>query len=231
MDTYLHFLQEKLDETHSFYHMYKKSQDAIVYYGGTVFIGIVSVTGIFGAIQDKDLVTEFEWFHLLVFHTIFFIFYLFYNYKMMCAEVYLIMSLEIGNTIQRLMKISNSRNINVVLLKQQFVGDTFRVKSLKKGLNPGRLANILILVLYMTTTMVPFFFVEFQFENATLKTVLDSNILSLVVTVAFFVVFAIVERNIKRRRRNVRRDISTEIKKKLENLLQHASNDYVKVEP
>jgi hypothetical protein len=213
---HLKILHELYNETNSFYQSYKKEQDKILYFAGTVFISVITITGIYGAIGQENIVYNFRWYHLLIFHTIFFILYLFYSYKMLCAQIYLIIGIEIESAIQKILKLSSHQTIHLTQLKHKFLGDSLRVKALKKGLNPGKLANILIILLYSLTSLGPYIILQafLSKENqTTLK--IDSNIWTLLITIAFFIVFAIVDRRLNARRKRITHQVAAEMKNKL----------------
>ena len=55
----------------------------------------------------ENIVYNFRWYHLLIFHTIFFIVYLFYSYKMLCADLP-VSGIEIESALQRIFEIDKS---------------------------------------------------------------------------------------------------------------------------
>lgn len=217
---HIRLLQEFYTESNSFYISYKREQDRILYFAGTIFISVIALTGIFGAIGQQNIVYNFRWYHLLIFHTIFFILYLFYTYKMLCAEVYLIIGLEVELAIQKILKLSNQQTIHLTSLKNKFLGDSLRIKPLKRGLNPGKLANILVFSLYFFTSLGPYVILQADLtQKNRVSYTLDSNIWTLVITSIFFTVFVIVDRRLHKRRKEIRGNVRDDITTRLDRFL------------
>lgn len=211
----LTLLQNLFTETNAFYLAYKKEQDKILYFAGTIFISIITLTGIFGAYQTTNIIYNFHWYHLLIFHTIFFILYLFYTYKMLCAEIYLMIGLETQTAIERLFKVKNSQIPSLSSFKNKFLGDSMRIRPLKRGMNPGKVANILILALYCFTSISPYVWLQVITEKET-GLMINSSFWTALITILFIMIFIVVDRNIHKRRKEIRKDVRKEMQSKFD---------------
>jgi len=146
---------EYIDRCWDSYLHYKKDQDKIMFFGGTLFISIIAATGIVGAYVAKDTLIKFTFFHTILFHTIFFILFLFYLHKVMTASIFLQTAKKAEAYLFKKIGIDpQNKIIGFAELKSRYLGSS---NKLIGKTNLATWANILCLILYISVSLIPHF--------------------------------------------------------------------------
>lgn len=133
------------------WHQYRKEMDKIIYFGGTLFLAIISITGLFSAFTDKKVAETFGIPHIIFFHLIFFTLFLAYSYKRQITEITFINARCAERYYFDRFKIQLGNEFSYVTVKRKFT---------KSGRKLLKAFNYCIFGLYLFTTLIPFVHIE-----------------------------------------------------------------------
>lgn len=140
----------------SFRHHYRKEEEKILYFAGTLFTTIVATTGILDAYNKINLDT-LTIYHLIVFHSLFFILLLFYLYKQLNTDIFNYMASQGERFLDLNIRQDIIENTSLPAFSDIKV-EYFDNKERKlNGIILMRVANYLIVFMYMFITIFPFF--------------------------------------------------------------------------
>ena len=146
---------EYIDRCWESYLHYKKDQDQIMFFGGTLFISIVVSTGVVGAYIAKDTLFKFTLLHTVLFHTVFFILFLFYLHKQMTAAIFMQTAKKAESYLFSIIKIApQNKFVGFAEIKSRYLGNSNKFMGRS---NLAAWANLLCLILYISVSLVPYF--------------------------------------------------------------------------
>ena len=130
---------------------YKDEQNKLLYWIGTVFAAIAGATGILGAIRRTNTVFSFTIYHILIFHMLFLITWLYYLYKKLNSDIYHHIGLAINEYIKKQSEMDDIFP-SFFDIKGHYLGPDNKFLS---GRHLSNFANLLILILYLSLVTAP----------------------------------------------------------------------------
>ncbi len=173
------------------WHHYRGDMDKILYFGGTIFITIITTTSLVGLFGKEEITNAISVYQIILFHLIFFIIFLAHSYKRLISDVSLIFAKTSENYYQKRFNELLDTKFEFISIKNYFT-------------KPGRLLlktfNIGIIAIYILATSTPFIKINFDDKGFILSITGWQFIATLI---AFIVVLLIVNRQTKREIRRV----------------------------
>ncbi len=135
---------------------YKEDLNKLLIWLGSLFVGIIAVTGLFGASKQTGVSFSFTFFHVILFHWIFAISWFFYLHKKLRAEMFIHMGIHTEKYIREHIMNYEMARINTFFdIKSYYSEPGHRLKfTTSKG------AMLLILLLYICMITYPIFFLK-----------------------------------------------------------------------
>jgi len=142
---------------------YKEDLNKLMLWLGSVFVGVVVVTGIFGALEDGGLV--FSLLHVLIFHAVFAVFWLFYLHKKLRAEMFLRIGMAVETAFARRLGRGKGEAIPSFFDLEEY----YPQESCIRKLSLSRLAGYLLVLLYLLMVICPVISGDFSVEGFSLN--------------------------------------------------------------
>ncbi|MBI4687187.1 MAG: hypothetical protein HY756_05340 [Nitrospirae bacterium] len=132
---------------------YKDEQNKLLYWVGSVFAAIVGATGVLGAIRSTTVEYQFTLGHIIIFHALFLIVWLYYLYKKLNADIFHKIGV-IGETFIRKKFTSDSfiSHPSFFQIKKHYLGAESKWSG---GRHLSNYANFLIVALYLGVATAP----------------------------------------------------------------------------
>ncbi len=131
---------------------YKDDLNKLLIWQGSLLVGIITITGMFGAVQFQNTLIKFSLTHIILLHCIFAISWLFYLHKKLRAEMYIHIGIETEKYIKRYI-IESDHELNTFFnIKSYYTYPNDRLK-----LTTSKGATTLIILFYLTLVSVPIF--------------------------------------------------------------------------
>lgn len=145
-------IREYIDLCWEHYKLYKEAQEKLLYWIASVFTLVISATGIFGAVNPEKQ-SDFQLRHIILFHVIFLIVWLFYLYKKINADMYS----QIGKEGEMYLKRCCTNTLPDPLprffeLKSRYLGES---NELTAGRSFSNYSGALIIVTYVALSLMP----------------------------------------------------------------------------
>ena len=140
-------------------HHYKREEEKILYFAGTLFASIVFTVGVLDISKEIALGT-LTIYHLLVFHSVFFILLLFYLYKQLNADVFHYLAIKGELFLDEKTRhhvIKGTQLPSFSEIKGKYINNKEKKLS---GIRLMLAANYLIVAVYIVITIVPFFLTQ-----------------------------------------------------------------------
>ena len=134
---------------------YKDDLNKLLIWQGSLLVGIITITGMFGAVQFQNVLIKFSLTHIILLHCIFAISWLFYLHKKLRAEMYIRIGIEAEKYIKRSI-INSEHELNTFFNIRSYY--TYPNDRLKLTTSKG--ATSLIILFYLTLVSVPIFSVK-----------------------------------------------------------------------
>lgn len=129
------------------WHHFRKEMEKILFFGGTVFLTIISATGLFSAFTKNEIADTFHIYHIIIFHFIFLIIYLAHSYKKLICDTAFAIANRADEYYQKRYKKPLDNKFIFISVKNKFTKD-------------GRILldtfNYLIIAVYILITAFPF---------------------------------------------------------------------------
>lgn len=137
---------------------YKEELNKLLIWLGSLFVGILAVTGLFGASKQTGTSFSFTLFHVILFHWIFAISWFFYLHKKLRAEMFIHIGIHTEKYVRE----------HIMSGEMVYINSFFDIKSYYSA--PGRRlkfttskgAMLLILLLYICMVTYPIFSIKFS---------------------------------------------------------------------
>lgn len=188
------------------WHHYRNDMDKIVYYGGTVFITIITTTGLIGVIGDKELTAAISIFQMIIFHLIFLIIFLAHTYKRLISDVSFVFAKAADEYYQTRFNELLDNKFEFISIKNYFT-------------KPGRLLlktfNFGIIIIYTLVTSAPFFKINLGVDGVAIEIQGWEFIVTLI---CFIIILFIVNRETEKEIKRVKIKISREFDKHLKKI-------------
>jgi hypothetical protein len=170
------------------YQEYKKEQNRVIYFAATIFISIITITDVFSAVDQNKIIYNYDWYHVLIFHSIFFTLYLLYADKMLSVQRYHKMVLEVDYIKHKCLGLKRNQIVPLMKLKDFFMGNSIFIEPFKAGVNPRRMANKLIFSLYIFISLGPFIMLKINLskqDNITYS--MHTNLWIIIISIVFLI--------------------------------------------
>ena len=152
-DNLMAYYQSYLDRCWESYRYYKDEQNKLLYWLGTVFVALIAATGVFGALRNPTQSFAFSFAHVLLFHLVFLIVWLFYLYKKLNSEMYQQLGERTEDYIKSNFPELQGREVPLFFRsKKDYIGESNWC-----GRGISRWANLLMVVLYVSVVVSPVF--------------------------------------------------------------------------
>lgn len=186
-----HYLFKQIETSFNTYLHYKRDQDRVLYFAGTIFILIISATGILGIYRPFNIELKYNVVHALFFHLMFTILYFYYIHKSIISEFYLLNAVEAEKYLLKNYKINNIPSFSEQ--KNKVLGNTTKTPSLKK-INTGYFANIGLLILYMLISLYPL--MEDYIKNGAIELIFFIPLINILIIILFAKYYSKKKRNV-----------------------------------
>jgi hypothetical protein len=129
------------------WHHYREEMEKIIFFGGTVFLTIISATGLFSAFTKSEIASTFQIYHVIIFHFIFLIFILAFMYKKLICDTAFAIAMWSDEYYQKRYKEPLDNKFVFISIKHKFTKDG---RILLKAFNGS------IFLVYIIITGFPF---------------------------------------------------------------------------
>lgn len=159
---------------------YKEGSHKLLMWIGSIFVGIIATTGIFGSEKSGEVIQTLSIFHIILLHTIFAIFWLFCLHKKLIAEMYIHIGIEAEKYISTIFGESKTDKLPTF-----FNTNNFYTNPSKKNLfTLSNCANLIIILLYLWMVGYPIISIQIKDGNTTI----NNNAIYCIATFAIIII-------------------------------------------
>ncbi|MCC6601047.1 MAG: hypothetical protein IT223_10290 [Crocinitomicaceae bacterium] len=157
---------------------YRREEEKLLYFACTSLISIIAITGVLGLFKQLSQ-PQFSIIHIVTFHALFLILFIFYLYKQLNADIYHIVAIEGEKFIQTHLRNYETKIPTFASLKGVYLNN----KTNLHGKSLLTLGNVLSVLLYCGMSIFPFTDSFYRIEGGT--TLKDEAVISLITFLLF----------------------------------------------